>query len=63
MDQISHLNYNFYREVGLGQGVSLKVGLNEKMTSYLKFAYMVVNCNCSRQSNIKICRLNKTAVV
>ena len=63
LGQISHLRYFFYREVGLGQGVSLKVGLNEKITSYLKFAYMVVNCNCSRQSNIKICRLNKTAVV
>ena len=41
---LTYLSY-FCREVGLGQGLSLKVGLNEKMTSYLKFAYMVVSAD------------------
>ena len=52
------------RETGLSQGVSLKVGLNDNITTYLKFAYLVVNCNCGcSKSNIKLCRHNPTSQV
>ena len=57
----NHINIYYCRDEGQAQGVAVKVGINDGVTSCWRFSNALGNCNgCGRRAKIQICRTNPT---